>query len=160
MSKPPVDHYSGFQKSLHWIIATLILWQFVSHFMIDALAEADPRRFPLQASHGLSGMTILLLTAVRLVTRFWRGVPALPEGMNPALRKVAHGTHGLLYLLIIGQTVSGMMAGPVGNKAMGPVHGALSVALLALVALHVAAAIWHYQKGDTVGRRMFRRREN
>jgi cytochrome b561 len=158
MSKLLVDHYSGFQKSLHWVIATLILWQFVSHFMIDALPESDPKRFPLQASHGLSGMTILLLTAVRLVTRIWRGVPALPEAMNNALRKVAQGTHGLFYLLLISQTVSGMMAGPGGNKAMGPVHGALSVALLALVVLHVAAAIWHYQKGDAIGRRMFRQR--
>jgi cytochrome b561 len=156
MSKQLVSRYSRFQKSLHWIIAVLILWQFVSHFFIDTLPKNDPRLLPLQASHGLSGFTILLLTAVRLITRLWRGVPTLPETMNSGLQLVARGTHGLLYLLIIGQTVTGMMAGPGGNKAMGQVHGGLSVALLALILLHISAAIWHIQKGDAVGSRMFR----
>jgi cytochrome b561 len=152
-------HYSTAQKTLHWIIAILILWQFVSHFIIDSLAATDPLLLPFKASHGFSGIAILLMTIARLVIRLRTGAPALPESMNPMLRMIAGANHALLYLLIVGQTVTGMMAGPGGNKAMGPVHGALSIALLSVVTLHIAAAVWHLHKGDGIGRRMFRRSE-
>jgi cytochrome b561 len=148
-------HYSPVQKALHWIIATMILWQFVSHFIIDSLPETDPLSLPFKASHGFSGIAILLLTLARLVVRVRSGAPSLPDTMNRTLRRIAGFNHALLYVLIVGQTVTGMMAGPGGNKALGPVHGALSFALLIVITLHIAAAIWHLQKGDGIGRRMF-----
>jgi cytochrome b561 len=147
--------YSGLQKSLHWLIAILILWQFISHFIIDQFPKGSPEALPFQASHGLSGMIILLLTLTRLVVRWRRGAPPLPASMDARLRRIANFNHGLLYGVIIGQTTSGMAAGIGQVKAAGPIHGVLSVALLVLIGLHIAGAIWHMIKGDGLGLRMF-----
>jgi cytochrome b561 len=147
--------YSTLQKSLHWLIAILIFWQFISHFIIDRFPKGSPDALPFQASHGLSGMIILVLTLTRLVVRWRRGAPPLPASMDARLRRIANFNHGLLYGVIIGQTTSGMAAGIGQVKAAGLVHGVLSIALFLLVGLHIAAAILHLIKRDGLGSRMF-----
>jgi cytochrome b561 len=155
--KPTREHYSGLQKFLHWGVALAIVWQFTSTFLIDLQPEGSAAQNALKASHGLSGITILLFMLTRLVIRLRKGAPALPTDMG-SLATVAKSTHFLLYALIFVQVVTGIMAGGSGVKAAAGVHGFVSFTLLLLITLHVAAAIWHISKGDEVGRRMFRRR--
>jgi cytochrome b561 len=149
------DRYSAAQKWLHWLIALLILWQFTSHFLIDIQVENSPTQGMLKASHGLSGLTILLLMLVRLGVRWRRGVPSLPDDMGAGTQRIAGVTHGALYLLVIVQTVSGFLAGSGILPPAGAVHGAIAIAIAALLALHIGAAFWHLARGDAVGRRMF-----
>jgi cytochrome b561 len=157
MTQPANAHYSGLQKTLHWLVAILILWQFTSHFIIDTLPEGSPTQNGFKASHGLSGMLILLLMFVRLLVRLRKGVPELPDTMLVWQHSAAKFAHPVLYALIFGQTISGIMAGAAGIKAAGAVHGILSVSLVAFILVHVAAAIQHMLKGDGIGSRMFRR---
>ncbi len=157
MQMAEIENYSRLQKLLHWAVALLILWQFSSHFLIDAQPEGSALQNMLKASHGSSGITILLLMLIRLGVRLKRGVPALPTDMSSGLRSAARLTHCALYALVIAQTVTGIMAGAAGLKAAGAVHAAISAILSASVALHAGAAIWHLSKGEEVGRRMFRR---
>jgi cytochrome b561 len=157
MIQPQNMHYSGLQKTLHWLVAILILWQFTSHFIIDALPQGSPTQNGFKASHGLSGMLILMLMTIRLFVRWRKGAPELPDTLPAWQRSAAQIAHPALYLLIFGQTISGIMAGAVGIKAAGGVHGVLSVALLTLILVHIAAAVKHSLKGDGVGSRMFRR---
>jgi cytochrome b561 len=149
------ERYSTLQKSLHWIIAILILWQFTSHFLIDMQAENSPAQNMLKASHGLSGISILLLMLVRLGVRWRRGVPTLPDAMSPLTRRLAPLTHLSLYGLVFVQTISGFLAGSGLVPPMGVVHGVIALTIAALLALHIAAALWHYRRGDAIGRRMF-----
>ncbi len=158
MARKTIENYSIVQKGLHWTIAILIVWQFTSTFLIDMQAKGSSVQNALKASHGLSGVTILLLMLVRIGVRLKRGAPALPDIMSSNLRIVAKLTHALLYVLIIAQTITGIMAGGGGIKLAAAVHGTIAISLFSLIALHIGAALWHLSKGEAVGHRMFRSR--
>lgn len=59
------------------------------------------------------------------------------------LRKAAHWGHLALYALMILMPLSGLAAWFGGLEAAAEVHEAMKPLLLILVAVHVAAALWH-----------------
>lgn len=140
--------YSAGQIRLHWIVVGLIAAQYVLHDPIAAAWEARLRGVeaafdPLIAAHVAGGLAVLALAVWRLVLRAGRGVPLPPEGEHPALKAAAHVTHWTLYGLMILMPVSGAVAWFGGVERAGEVHEALRLPLLALVVLHVAAALFH-----------------
>lgn len=140
--------YSRSQIVLHWATAGVILWQFLGNGAISAawrdLQQGQEVAFnPLIALHVLGGLAILALVVWRLVLRARRGAPAAPEAEPPLLRQAAAATHGALYLLLVGLVVSGGMAWFGGIAAAAGAHEVLKALLLALVALHVLASLWH-----------------
>ena len=113
----------------------------------------------------------------RLAWRLFHSAPPLPATMRPWERHVAGIAHALLYLLMLAVPISGwIMSSAAGipvvyfgvlqlpdlvekNKAlfelMKIVHYAFNKTLLALVLLHVAAALkHHYVDRDDVLTRM------
>ena len=98
--------YSRTQIALHWGVAILIVAQFVLHDPIVAAWEAIekgevPDISTLVMFHVIGGSLILALAVWRLVLRFKRGAPALPEKEAPILKFFAHLTHWSLYALMI-----------------------------------------------------------
>lgn len=139
--------YSKAQIRLHWIMAALIVAQFVFHEQIvaawDALANGQTADINLLVrAHVIGGILVLLLVVWRLALRFRRGAPPLPEKEHPALKFIAHLVHGSLYALMIVLPLSGMAAWFGGVEVADFVHTTLKLTLLALVLLHVAAAIY------------------
>ena len=59
--------------------------------------------------HKSIGLTVLMLSVLRVIWRLMNPVPALPADMHPALRALARGTHYLLYFLIITIPLSGWL---------------------------------------------------
>jgi cytochrome b561 len=53
------------------------------------------------------GLTVLVLSILRLLWRIVNPVPPLPETLTPGLKVLARGTHYLLYFLIIVIPLSG-----------------------------------------------------
>lgn len=176
--------YTAVAQWLHWIIAALIVVQFVLASMADDL-PLGMHKLALLARHKSFGMTILMLAILRLGWRFTHPAPALPEGMTRFERYGAHFTHVGLYLLLFAMPLTGWMMSSAKNYSVSwfglftwpnligqnehafnllkTTHDRLSTALLAIAILHVLAALKHHfwNKDDVLVRMLpFTRREN
>ncbi|MCC0015368.1 MAG: cytochrome b/b6 domain-containing protein [Rhodobiaceae bacterium] len=146
MSKPA--GYSRTQIALHWIVAAIIGTQFVFHeSMVSAWRAVRrggvPEFDPLVAAHVWGGLLILALAAWRLAIRLKRGAPPPPKEEHPSLKMAANIVHWTFYALMIVLPVTGAAAWFGGIGFAGEVHEFFKLPLLALVALHVAAALYH-----------------
>lgn len=107
--------HSGYSKvaiTLHWLIAVLIITNVVGGVTMHALMEsANPadRQFGFQIVqiHKSIGLTVLMLSLVRLVWRLAHGFPPLPFHMARWEVVLARGTHYAFYLLMIGVPLLG-----------------------------------------------------
>jgi cytochrome b561 len=152
--------YSRIQIALHWIIALLILFQFLFHDSMQEAwhaiekGEAEPGGLH---PHAVVGVIVLILMIVRLVIRRRHGAPELPAGGNPLQDLAAVWTHRLLYVLLFLIPLSGMIAWNFGATAAASAHGTMFFVALVLIGLHVVAAIYHqYVLKDGLIRRMMK----
>jgi len=166
--------YDVVAKALHWSIALLILAQFVIAWTMPDVHKGTLPVGEL-AWHVVVGVLIMLLVAVRIVWRIVR--PPVTTGVESGLQhRIAQATLGLLYLLMAvvpmlgwanassrdwsvglctGFTLPKIMAtGDRLGHQLGDVHSVLGWTMLALVGLHVAAALYHHLvlKDDTLQR--------
>lgn len=139
--------YTRAQIALHWIAALLILQQYIFKDAMSAAWKAledglEPAFDPLVLAHVAGGALVLVFALWRLSIRARRGAPAI-VGDSAVQRALAKGTHLGLYALMILMPISGSIAWFGGVDAAAQGHNILKVALLALIALHVAGALWH-----------------
>jgi cytochrome b561 len=156
-----VKGYSRAQILLHWGIVLLLILSYVSSDAMKAawfaIHQGRDAYGNTAAVHVWGGVTILVLALLRLVVRVGRGAPALPEGGHPIADLVAKLTHIGLYLAIVVIPVTGIGAWFGGFNLAGEVHEVLFNLMIALVALHVAGALYHqYVLKDGLIRRMMR----
>lgn len=160
--------YTGVAILLHWVLAAALIGLFVlGMYMADL--PFSPTRLKYYNWHKWAGMTVLGLSALRLVWRITHPAPALPaaiESAMPAWQRAAHhGTHHALYLLFFLVPLAGWLyssaagfpvvmfgvfplpdliaASPELAETLKPVHKLLAFALGLLVVLHVGAAVKH-----------------
>ncbi len=156
--------YSAVARWLHWIIATLVIFNVVSGIGHEGLPREQS--FAVIGFHISSGLTILLLSALRLAWRLGHRPPPLPAGMSGWQIGLAHGVHWLFYALMILLPLSGWVIvsdGPfpirwfglltvpkLGVAPKSPLaeaaeegHEVMGLLMGALVVLHVGAALWH-----------------
>lgn len=97
--------YSAVAIGLHWLIALLMLTNIGLAWYFGTLkgAEAIP---PIQL-HKSIGITVLLLTLLRIGWRLTHAAPALPDHMAAWEKLAARGTHLVFYLLMLGMPLSG-----------------------------------------------------
>ncbi len=160
---PPL-RYSRIAIGLHWVLALALAGSFsVGLFMADL--AASPLKLRLYNWHKWAGITILLLSALRLAWRLTHRPPA-DVAMPHWQQRAARLTHRLLYALffavpLVGWAYSSAAGFPVvlfgvlplpdfvsADKALAeaikPWHGNLAFALAGLVLLHAAAALKHH----------------
>lgn len=178
-TRPPVEVYSRTARVLHWTTVVLLAVQFpVGLYMVyrgNALNLWDNLTNALYSGHKLSGVTILLIVLWRLVYRATRGTPADEPTIEPWQRIVSRLNHWGLYALLIAAPVAGYIGislfpaldifglfslpavvapdKEAAKTAFG-VHGLLVMVLALLIAMHVAAALYHYliRKDNVLGR--------
>jgi cytochrome b561 len=135
----------------------------------DALTNA------LYSSHKLIGITIFVLVVLRLIYRLTRGAPRPDQSVPAALTGVSHLVHWSLYLLLIAVPIIGYKAISYGgyldvfgihlpaiteknedlSKQVFEWHSTGAILIIAFVALHIVAAIYHkYVRKDRVVERM------
>lgn len=158
-------HYTGTAKFLHWLILALLIVQFIVAWTMPHIGRNTPVT-TLISLHFSIGVVILAVAVVRLLWRVTHGEPEPEDGLPPWQTASARVVHGLLYLLlfvipILGWVNASWRGMPValfgaelpkliatraaGWQWTGDVHGLLSnYVLLALVGLHVLAALYHY----------------
>jgi cytochrome b561 len=167
------NRYTAVAIFLHWIIALGILALIVIGLIMVQVKLKPLLLFKLYQLHKSIGITILLAAFLRLAWRLAHRPPALPTAVPPAERKAAEATHFLLYaalfilpftgwalvsaaVLNIPTVLYGVVPWPhlpylstLQNKApvehaLARTHAYLAWALIALVALHAAAALRHH----------------
>ena len=98
--------YSAVSIVLHWTIAAAILGQIVLGWRMTDMDEglAQFERFQL---HKSLGITILLLSLLRLVWRLTHPAPPLPDHMGRWEKVFARATHVGFYVGMIGMPLLG-----------------------------------------------------
>lgn len=139
--------YSRLQIVLHWLVFALIAQQYIFK---DAISTAWGRVTdgleagfdPLVLAHVAGGALVLIFALWRLMLRARRGILPAQEA-NRLQGVLAKITHVGLYALMILMPVSGSVAWFGGLQAAAQGHNVMKVILLALVALHIAGALYH-----------------
>lgn len=149
-ASPRIASYHWSQVTLHWLVALLVAVQYATggsigrtHAAVARGIEPDPFDLALHAIHNRAGLTIFALVIVRLALRLLIGVPEPVDSLTGWHRRLARATPTAFYLILIAQASTGAVATYV-YWPVSVIHGALSNALLALIALHVSAAFWHH----------------
>jgi cytochrome b561 len=101
--------YGTVAMTFHWIIAALVITNICLGLYFADLPRTDPYKFELFQLHKSIGLTVLMLSVLRLAWRLVNPIPPLPADMSPLLRFVARSTHVLLYVLIVAIPLSGWM---------------------------------------------------
>jgi cytochrome b561 len=164
MPTPTAPRYTRPAVLLHWLLAAAILASLGVGLYMTGL-PFSPRRVQLYNWHKWAGVTILVLSAVRLLWRLAHRPPA-PAAMPAWQQRSAHAVHALLYALFFAVPLTGWAyssaAGfpivwfgvlplpdfvPVDRDladALKPVHQWAAYSLAALAGLHIAAAVKHH----------------
>jgi cytochrome b561 len=159
------NSYTRTAIRLHWLLALGLTGTFALGFYMSDL-PFSPAKLQYFSWHKWAGITLLLLAVARLAWRLTHAVPAAPAGMPAWQHAAAEWTHRVLYLLMLAIPLSGWLMSSakgfqtvyfgilplpdlisrnpeLGNQ-LAQLHGALNLALAALVALHAAAAVKHH----------------
>jgi cytochrome b561 len=164
--------YDPVARGLHWLTALLVLAEYVVGFAMPHVHPAPPFAFLVEV-HPVLGSGLLLIVPLRIL---WRLIHRPPP---PALhRRLAGVTHFLLYLTLILMPLAGWASASADGYpvrafgllplpalvpyrarigfTLGMVHAdVLYWILLALIAMHVGAALYHrFVKHDSVLNRM------
>ena len=161
--------YSTVAILLHWVIAAALVFQIVLGTAMDG--PRDGARFSLYQLHKSIGITILLLTLVRIGWRIAHPPPPLSATLRLWERRLAHLTHGGFYALLLALPLSGWLIVSTSKIAVPtrlfgllawphiPVpdtlrktvheisevsHGLLVWIIFVLIALHIAGALKHH----------------
>jgi cytochrome b561 len=168
--------YSVALRGLHWLSALCMFVVIPVAWYMTSLDRHDPSRGNWVTLHKSIGLTILLLTLIRVVTRLAGTAPPLPHSIPAFEQRLAHLGHGLLYVILFAMPISGYIVSygggyPVNwfwlfqvpalvaqDKALGhlasKVHDTLAYLTYVLIVGHVLAVVYHQliQRVDILGR--------
>src|SRR5690242_10753500 len=111
--------YSGVAIVLHWTIAILLITQVCLGWWLETYQKSDPMRSELIGIHKPLGLTILLLTLVRIAWRLSHKPPPYPAEIRGAGLALATIVHLLFYVLLLALPLSGWIM--VSSNAKYPI---------------------------------------
>jgi cytochrome b561 len=175
MPQPSTAGYTNFAKVLHWLIAVILVIQFTIGLIMPKVRRGMEPGLGMRV-HISIGIVVLVLMSVRLLWRVAHKVPAQPS-LPAWQRKASEAVHWLLYLVVFVTTFTGwfyasargwsltffglfplpglVAHGSPTGRALGEIHESIVWVLLALVVVHVAAALVHaFVYRDQVMQRM------
>jgi len=164
MIKDTVESFGGISRLFHWVVALMVLGMLMGGLILDILPGGGFRSL-IVGLHKSTGVTILLLTALRLG---WRYVNPRPRdlGANALENQLGRLMHIFLYVLLFLQPTFGILmsqsfGSPVRvfglftlptivgrSDAVGSVfhqmHTVTALLLAICVGIHIAAAVKHH----------------
>ncbi len=158
------ERYSGIAVLLHWLIALMIFGSLALGLYMVGL-KLSPTKLKLYSWHKWLGVTIWLLAVARLAWRL--GHPPPPNPPMPVWQYAAATvSHALLYTLVLVIPVTGWLFSSASGfpvvyfgvlqlpdliakskdaaDVLRAVHAYLNYGLMALVAVHIVAALKHH----------------
>ena len=168
--------YDPVARLFHWLVVVLVAMQLAIALVLPAVLPGSAED-SLAAWHLSVGSTILLVMLLRLGWRLTHAPPPPPVDLSPGLRLLSRATHWALYALLIVQPLLGWTTASAYGvtvrllgliplpalvapdkafaEAVGRVHGAVALVLVALIALHISGSLYHaLVKRDRVVHRM------
>lgn len=156
------ETWSPLIRVQHWLTVLLMILCVAAVWSHEAFDKTNPLRAQLMQIHFLLGGSIGLLTLFRLLTRFFIKAPV--HAMPPVVALLARAGHLGLYLLMVLLPLAGYVAVsekglpinllglvelpplPVSERVgevFEELHEGMANVLIALVAVHVAAVVFH-----------------
>jgi cytochrome b561 len=170
---PELRAFDPLIRFLHWLTLLLAATTFVLAFSID-LAPSKEEASVLIQLHRSFGVTVWVVTLIRLVWRQFSRFPNWPADMPQLMRFAAHWSEYALYALLLIQPILGILhtdahgdrvtlfflgqlpaligrARPLARQLL-EVHEMVGLLLLGLIALHASAALYHHfwRRDDTL----------
>lgn len=161
----PPGRYDPFAIALHWIVALAVIGQLALGWWMLELPKSPPG---LRAGwfnvHKSIGLTIGVLMLARIAWRLRHPAPPLPASLPRWQARAARASHLLLYACLVAMPLSGYLGSsftsypvkyfgvtlphwgwdsPALKEFFGAVHVATVTLLMALLSVHVAAALKH-----------------
>ena len=165
MSIAPASRYTRSAIGLHWIAAALIITNLCFGLWMVGL-PLSPQKLKYLSWHKWVGVTILIVSAARLLWRVGHPAPALPDSMKPWEKAAAHASHTLLYILFFAAPITGWLFSSAAgfqtvylgvlpipdllakNKELADVlkviHRWINYTMAAVIVVHAAAALKHH----------------
>jgi cytochrome b561 len=167
--------YPRITVALHWAIAVLLFAEIALGWWMLGVPKSPPGlRAGWYNVHKSIGIALFAAVLLRIV---WRAShrQADVDTMPAWQRTAAQITHGLLYACMFVMPATGVAGSlftsypirffgftlpvwhrdwPVGKALMSDVHDGVAWLFILLIALHVAAALWHWRQHDSVATRM------
>lgn len=162
----PLRRYSNVAVTFHWVTVLLVLFQLWLGFSFADMAQG-PDRSNLFMWHRTVGAIILLTALARLTYRLMNPPPPYPPQLPRWERVAGTWNHRLFYLLLIALPIGGLLAvsghtqgptitlaggiaipkvpgiSPELGEIAGDIHVAAVWVLIALMVVHVGAALKH-----------------
>src|SRR5215472_671437 len=172
-ANPELRAFDPLIRFLHWLTLVLVATTFVLAFSID-LAPSKPAAGVIIQLHRSFGVTLWLVTLVRLVWRQFSRFPNWPADMPQLMRVAAHWSEYALYALLLVQPILGLLhtnahgervdwfflgqlppligQNPLLARQLLEMHDMVGLLLLGLIALHASAALYHHfwRRDDTL----------
>jgi cytochrome b561 len=157
-----VTRYQWLLVIMHWLMALLVPIALAGGALVLVkIPNTDPSKIEALRQHMAGGTLLLALMLIRWVVRVRTAHPARASTGNSVLDSVAWLSHRLIYVLVLGQAGCGIylalqadlpdivLGGHGALPAdfwvfpMRSVHYVISRLLMAVIALHVAGALYH-----------------
>ncbi|MDR7103056.1 cytochrome b [Croceicoccus sp. BE223] len=156
--------YTALAIILHWLIAIALI---VNWRLAEAAEHLEgPAAAVYMNPHKALGITVLILTVLRIIWRLMNPPPPMNDDYKPWERMLARATHAIFYILMIAIPLLGWLASssfgygvdmfglfqvpalPVPNspddgKFIIGIHKALWTPMMILIVLHIAGALKH-----------------
>ena len=159
-----IQRYPKLQILIHWLMFLLIAVAAISIEVREAIPKGTDLRSELKNLHIFIGQLVLIFLFVRVIARlsFKQPLPESKIDWQVTLMKLVHVA---LYVLMLAIPITGILLLQAGAKEVSflgyvlpeiispdreikkiikEIHELLSNSLYLLVALHVAASLWHH----------------
>jgi len=161
------SHYTQIQRRLHWLVAAMVVLQFVLHDAVlhamDQLDNGQPISFSgfvATTLHTWGGAAIGALMVYRLWLRNKRPVAVGAGEATGAARMAAIVLHNGFYVVLLAMVCTGVISYYFRLPISAQLHHYGKMLLMAMILLHVAAGLYHhYWKKDQVMSQMWRKKE-
>jgi cytochrome b561 len=151
--------------ALHWILAAFIIGNLGFGLYMVGL-PLSPQKLKYLSWHKWVGVTVLILSAARILWRLTHPAPALPASMKPWEARLTNASHVLLYVLFFAAPLTGWLFSSAAglqtvylgvlpipdllakNKeladALKVTHRWINYTMATVIVLHAAAALKHH----------------
>lgn len=164
MTDSQTGTYGAMSRANHWIVSLAFFGMLAVGFYLEYGGLTRETRGPIMALHKATGTILLLVVAWRVIWRIRQGFPAPLAGMAAWQSTASRLVHGGLLFAIVLMPLSGVLRSLLGGRPIdiyglflvppigkiegfsdiaGLVHTVTAYALVALITLHVAAALKH-----------------
>jgi cytochrome b561 len=165
------SRYGAVAMTLHWLIAAAIILNII--VVLTAPEGRTPLHMAMMSFHMALGLTVLVLSILRLVWRWLNPAPPPPQGLAPWMRIAGAATHHTLYFLMIAIPLAGWLMVSVNHftpswfglfawpaipgfggldkaashgwhETFETIHVVLGWAMIILIPAHIVAGLYHH----------------